>query len=108
MYPHVLQRALDVIQPVAVSLYTASAYHTDAADPWGQNCAARGFKVNEDDYWSPATAYAQFDVSKRLLCMARKVEQEKNMTLFVVRSESTRLLLVRAAARGLCHDVVGR
>ena len=79
VYPHVLQRALDVIQPVAVSLYTASAYHTDAADPWGQNCAARGFKVNEDDYWSPATAYAQFDVSKRLLCIARKVEQEKNM-----------------------------
>jgi hypothetical protein len=79
VYPHVLQRALDVIRPVAVSFYTASAYDLDTKDPWGQHCAARGFKVKKDDYFSPATTYAQFDVSKRLLCMARKVEQEKNI-----------------------------
>ena len=79
VYPHVLQRALDVIRPVAVSFYTASAYDLDTKDPWGQHCAARGFKVKKDDYFSPATTYAQFDLSKRLLCMARKVEQEKNI-----------------------------
>ena len=75
-YPHAipsdLDEALDHVNVAAVDFYAPTDYKLDPHFPWG-HCPG------EVKYFCATSMWAHFDKAQTLLCMARKVQQEKNI-----------------------------
>ena len=75
-YPHAipsdLDEALDHVNVAAVDFYAPTDYNLDEHFPWG-HCPG------EVNYFCATSMWAHFDKAQTLLCMARKVQQEKNI-----------------------------
>ena len=75
-YPHAipsdLDEALDHVNVAAVDFYAPTDYNLDEHFPWG-HCPG------EVKYFCATSMWAHFDKAQTLLCMARKVQQEKNI-----------------------------
>jgi hypothetical protein len=70
--PSDLDEAFDHVNVRAVDFYEVTDYNLDKQFPWG-HCP-------EPVHYSCSTSvWAHFDKAPKLLCMARKVEQEKNI-----------------------------
>ena len=69
--PSDLDEALDHVNVAAVDFYEPTQYDSKQF-PWG-HCS------KPVEYDRPTTVWAHFDKAQKLLCMARKVEKEKNI-----------------------------
>jgi hypothetical protein len=70
--PSDLDEALDHVNVAAVDFYEVTDYNLDNQFPWG-HCPEPA------SYFCPTATWAHFDKAQKLLCMARKVEREKNI-----------------------------
>ena len=70
--PSDLDEALDHVNVAAVDFYEVTDYNLDNQFPWG-HCPEPA------SYFCPTATWAHFDKAQKLLCMARKVELEKNI-----------------------------
>jgi hypothetical protein len=70
--PSDLDEALDHVNVAAVDFYEVTDYNLDNQFPWG-HCPEPA------SYFCATATWAHFDKAQKLLCMARKVEREKNI-----------------------------
>ena len=70
--PSDLDEALDHVNVAAVDFYEVTDYNLDSQFPWGHCPEPAG-------YFAATATWAHFDKAQKLLCMARKVEKEKNI-----------------------------